>query len=87
MFKSVLLNSFFFFTFVNLVLFYLVFFYHFWFHLSTFSMFFYYIMPSTICLGCEEQKRMKDDKFYFVYSIPNPLLAINNLRQIYNTKK
>jgi len=29
---------------------------------------------------------MKDDKFYFVDSIPNPLL-INNLRQTYNTKK
>jgi len=44
-------------------------------------------MPSTTCLGCEEQKRMKGDKFYFVNSIPNPLLVINNLRQTYNTKK
>jgi len=47
-------------------------------------------MPSTICLGCEEQKRIKGDKFYFVVffdNIPNPLLVINNLRQIYNTKK
>jgi len=30
---------------------------------------------------------MKGDKFYFVDSIPNPLLVINNLRQTYNTKK
>lgn len=44
-------------------------------------------MPSTTCLGCEEQKRMKGDKFYFVDSIPNPLLVINNLRQTYNAKK
>jgi len=43
-------------------------------------------MPSTICLGCEEQKRTKGDKFYFVDSIPNSLLVIN-LRQTYNTKK
>jgi len=44
-------------------------------------------MPSTTCLGSEEQKRMKGDKFYFVDSIPNPLLVINNLRQTYNMKK
>jgi len=44
-------------------------------------------MPSTTCLGCEEQKRMKGNEFYFVDSIPNPLLVINNLRQTYNTKK
>jgi len=48
-------------------------------------------MLSTTYLGCEEQKRMKGDKFYFVpafcYSIPNPLLIINNLQQTYNTKK
>jgi len=43
-------------------------------------------MPSTTCLDCEEQKRIKDDKFYFVDSIPNPLLVINNLRQTYNEK-
>jgi len=30
---------------------------------------------------------MKGDKFYFVDSILNPLLVINNLRQTYNTKK
>jgi len=29
---------------------------------------------------------MKDDKFYFVDSIPNPLLVINNLRQTYKRK-
>jgi len=44
-------------------------------------------MPSTTRLGCEEQKRMKGDKFYFVDIIQNPLLVINNLRQTYNTKK
>jgi len=40
-------------------------------------------MPSTTCLGCKEQKRMKGDKFYFVGSIPNSLRVINNLRQTY----
>jgi len=30
---------------------------------------------------------MKDDKFYFVDSIPNSLLVIHNLRQTCNTKK
>jgi len=30
---------------------------------------------------------MKGDKFYFVDSIPNSLLVINNLQQTYNTKK
>jgi len=44
-------------------------------------------MPLITCLGCEEQKRMKGDKFYFVDSILNPLLVINYLRQTYNTKK
>jgi len=44
-------------------------------------------MPPTICLDCEEQKRIKGDKFYFVDSIPNSLLVINNLRQTYNTQK
>jgi len=84
MFESVLLNSFFFFTFVDLVLFIFVVF----FIISGFILFnvFYYIMPSITSLSCEEQKRMKGDKFYFVDSIPNPLL-VNNLRQTYDTKK
>jgi len=30
---------------------------------------------------------MRGYKFYFVDSIPNPLLVINNLRQTYNMKK
>jgi len=43
-------------------------------------------VPSITYLGCKEQKRIKDDKFYFIDNIPNPLLIINNL-QTYNTKK
>jgi len=44
-------------------------------------------MPSITCLGCKEQKVIKSDKFYFVDSIINPLLVINNLQQTYNMKK
>lgn len=38
-----------------------------------------------ICLGCEDQKRSKDSKFYCADSLS--LVAVNNLRQRFNTKK
>lgn len=44
-------------------------------------------MSFTTCLGCEEQKRSKNVKFYSIQSIENPLIVINNLRQTYNAKK
>lgn len=37
------------------------------------------------CLGCNDQKRTKDSKFYSAESLP--LITINNLRQQYNAKK
>lgn len=42
-------------------------------------------MPATICLGCQCQKRSKNDKFYSTDSVA--LITINNLRQKYNAKK
>lgn len=41
-------------------------------------------MP-TICLGCHDQKRSKDSKFYVANSLS--LVTLNNLRQKFNTKK
>lgn len=41
-------------------------------------------MP-TICLGCQDQKRSKDSKFYSTDSLS--LVAINNIRQKFNAKK
>lgn len=43
-------------------------------------------MSFTKCLGCE-QKHSKDNKFYAINYMVNPLLMINNLRQTYNVKK
>lgn len=37
------------------------------------------------CLGCLDQKRSKDSKFY--NAAPLPLVAVNNLRQTFNMKK
>lgn len=37
------------------------------------------------CLGCSDQKRSKDSKFYNASSLP--LVAVNNLRQTFNAKK
>ncbi|XP_058797712.1 uncharacterized protein LOC131667948 [Phymastichus coffea] len=44
-------------------------------------------MPFKICLGCNEQKRSKNDKFYGMSHLENPLLTINCLRQTQNAKK
>lgn len=41
-------------------------------------------MP-TLCLGCQDQKRSKDCKFYVATSLS--LVAVNNLRQKFNAKK
>lgn len=41
-------------------------------------------MP-VFCLGCNDQKRSKDSKFYCAASLP--LTAVNNLRQTFNMKK
>lgn len=38
-----------------------------------------------VCVGCLDQKRSKDSKFYVANSFP--LLTINNLRQKFNAKK
>lgn len=38
-----------------------------------------------VCVGCLDQKRSKDSKFYVANSLP--LLTINNLRQKFNAKK
>lgn len=37
------------------------------------------------CLGCADQKRSKDSKFYNASSLP--LVAVNNLRQTFNMRK
>src|SRR5687768_16414191 len=37
------------------------------------------------CLGCNDQKRSKNDKFYTANSLS--LVTINNLRQKFNSKK
>lgn len=42
-------------------------------------------MPSLRCLGCNDQKRSKNAKYYSVNSLS--LITINNLRQTFNTKK
>lgn len=44
-------------------------------------------MPFTKCLGCDKQKRHKNDKFIAIENITNLLRVINNLRQAYNAKK
>lgn len=44
-------------------------------------------MPFTTCLGGNEQKRNKSDKFYCNENTPDSLIFINNLRQTCNVKK
>lgn len=44
-------------------------------------------MPFVNCLGCNEQKRSKNDNFFSLDSINAPLIVINNLRLTYNAKR
>lgn len=42
-------------------------------------------MPPICCIGCNDQKRSKNDKFYIADSLS--LVTVNNLRQKFNAKK
>ena len=39
------------------------------------------------CIGCTQQKRSKDDKFFLLDTFNITLIVVNNLRQTYNAKK
>ena len=44
-------------------------------------------MPFKLCLDCNEQRRSKNDKFYGINHLENPLSTINFLPQSQHAKK